>query len=113
MRGLVKRLSGPGGIAGGRSGRRASARSEVAGPKKKADQLQTLPPEEAEEFGSIDRFRWTAGVGFDAQLQIFAAPRREAMTAGCIPQEAQRSQHFLMVEHFAESWVGGSSGNGR
>lgn len=25
------------------------------------------------------------------------------MATGCIPQKAQRSQHSLMVEHFAES----------
>ena len=29
------------------------------------------------------------------------------MTASCIPQEAQRGQHSLMVEHFAESCVAG------
>src|SRR5208283_6207621 len=69
----------------------------LARPLEKTPQFPALTPHEFPEFQKSDLRHLHPGVGFDAPEQIRTAPRRQAMTAGSIPQEAEDAPHAAII----------------
>jgi hypothetical protein len=64
----------------------------AAGPSEKAEQLPTRSPDKTEHVSRCERLGLHAGEGLYTPAQVIAAPRRQPMTAGCIPQETERCE---------------------
>jgi hypothetical protein len=62
--------------------------SEIPGPAEEAHQLGPFLPHKEPEVAGADGVSLSAGIGFYAPFQVFAAPGHEAMAPGRIPQEA-------------------------
>jgi len=59
----------------------------LAGPEEEAEQLPLGVPHKDEDVAGAERLGGFAGVGLDAPSEVFAAPGREAVTAGGVPDE--------------------------
>src|SRR5580700_5175212 len=64
--------------------------SEILRPAEEAHQLDPFLPHKEPEIAGVDGVSLSAGIGFYAPFQVFAAPGHEAMASGRIPQEANR-----------------------
>src|ERR1700722_8725079 len=64
--------------------------SIISGPTEEAHQLCPLLPEEGPEVFGVNGVSLTAGIGFNAPLEVFATPRSQPMTPRRIPQKANR-----------------------
>src|SRR5271163_1949184 len=63
---------------------------EILRPAEEAHQLRPFLPHKEPEVAGVDGVSLSAGIGFYAPFQVFAAPGHEAMASGRIPQEANR-----------------------
>src|SRR5579863_1107821 len=70
---------------------------KAAGPDEKAQQLPTVGPDKAPEVASGDGLGLHSGKRLDAPAQVLAAPWREPVAAGCIPQKSERCEHFTRL----------------
>jgi hypothetical protein len=61
---------------------------QAAGPEQETQQLPLGRPHESEDLARRQRFGGHPRIRLYAPAQILAAPRREAMAAGCIPEES-------------------------
>lgn len=59
----------------------------AAGPLEEAHHLTPLVPQEAAELGEADALHLDSAIGLDAPAKVRAAPGREVMAAGGVPQE--------------------------
>jgi hypothetical protein len=64
--------------------------SESLRPAEEAYQLGPFLPHKEPEVAGVDGVSLSAGIGFYAPFEVFAAPGHEAMAPGRIPQEANR-----------------------
>src|SRR5580658_10421568 len=64
--------------------------SEILRPAEEAHQLDPFLPHKEPEVAGVDGVSLSAGIGFYAPFQVFAAPGHEVMASGRIPQEANR-----------------------
>jgi len=65
----------------------------LAGPEKKAQELPLRIPHEGEDGAGSEGLGRLAGVGLNAPAKVFAAPGREAVAAGGVPDEFECAEH--------------------
>lgn len=69
----------------------------LGGPAQKSPELAALAPHKFPKFQKPDLRHLDAGVGLDAPQQIWAAPRSQAMTFGCVPEKAETMAHADII----------------
>ena len=89
--------------------------SKISGPTEKSHQLGPFLPEEEPEIPGVDGIGFAAGIGFDAPLEVFAAPRGKPMASCRIPQKADRHGKAPLNKVYPRGKNGGGGGdaNGR
>jgi len=63
-------------------------------PLHESPQVVAFSPHELPEFQEADLGHLHAAVGFNPPKQIGAAPRRETVSAGCIPEKTEDVAHI-------------------
>ena len=66
-------------------------------PLHESPQVVAFPPHELPEFQEADLGHLHAAVGFNPPKQIGAAPGRETMSAGCIPEKTEDVAHIYVM----------------
>lgn len=66
----------------------------LAGPEEEGQEFPLGVPHEGEDVAGAEGFGRLAGVGLDTPAEVFAAPGREAVAAGGVPDELERAEHL-------------------
>jgi hypothetical protein len=69
----------------------------LAGPAQEAPKFAALAPYKFPEFKKANLLHLDAGVGFNAPEKIGTSPRRQMVTLGCVPEEAELVAHESII----------------